>query len=252
MADSNPGRNRATFRAASAAVVGFGFLAAGCGDTVKVTSVQPFTNQPPTIIAQGPDYGAGPIDIGRQGAPSPYIIVADPNGISDIAETVFKIDTVIVRQMIARRDSISPPYCAFVTYNPSDTIDVLPLLPPTFTDVVQCLMSQQRTFFSIDPFPVFPGFSFAGCSAFPSIRSASASFGPALVGCVSSDADRLVTFGVYPPAVSPPIEISVTYLDLEYRGISATVYDASGATATARWPNLRLLYTTERERTVAP
>ncbi len=251
MDDSSPSRIRAAFSAVwivghirSAAVLSFCFLTLGCGDTVKVTNVLPFTNQPPTIVAQGPAYGPGPIDIGRQGAPAPYIIVADPNGVSDIAETFFKIDTAIVHGMIAR-------HCAFVTYNPSDTIDVLPLIPPTFTDVVLCVMPQQRTLFSIDPFPLFPGFAY-GCSAFPPIRTASASFGPPLVGCVSNDNDRLVSFGVYPPAVSSPIDISITYLDVEYRGISATVYDASGATAVARWPNLRIIYTTEKERGVAP
>ena len=253
---------RAAFRAAGfraprapirAAVSGVAFclLALGCGDTVKVTNVQPFTNQPPSIVERGPAYGPGPIDIARQGSPSLYVIVADPNGVSDIAETVFQIDTAIVHQMIVRQDSISPPYCAFVTYNPSDTVDILPLFEPTFTNVAHCLMSQERTFFNIAPFPSNPGFGY-GCNAFPPIRTASSSFGPPLVGCVASEVDRLVSFGIYPPAASPPIEVSVTYLDVEYRGISATVYDASGVTATTRWPNLRLIYTTEKERTVAP
>jgi len=239
------------------AAVGLAFplCFAGCGDKVQVTSVQPFVNHPPTIVAQGPVWDSTPIDVAHSGFPAPYIIVGDANGISDIAEAFFDVDTAIVHRIIARPDSISPPFCSFVTYNPLDTVDIIRLIQPTFVGVLKNgLMSRgSGTFFAVQPFFINPeGFGESSVSAFPPLAAASSSFGPALVGCVSDNRDALMTFTVNPPAAPSPTEISITYVDVEYRGLRATIYDASGTKATALWPPLRLIYTTDRERAALP
>lgn len=62
----------------------------------------------------------------------------------------------------------------------------------------------------------------------------------------------LSTLVVYPPAIAAPRVIFITYVDIEYTGISATVYDSGGLSATTTFPNLRLIYTGDEERRVAP
>ena len=54
------------------------------------------------------------------------------------------------------------------------------------------------------------------------------------------------------PAVASPQNVFITYMDVEYGGISVTAYDAAGASVTAHFPNLRLVYSTAEERTAAP
>ena len=245
-------------RALVAGWVGLAWLMAGCSDKITVnspTNIQPGPNRSPRIIAQGPAWDADPIDVGRAGAPRPYVIVADDDGIDDVSGAFFAVETAIIHRFISRPDSIPGGfYCTFVAY--TDTVDLRALVPTTFMGVVEnCPMTHgpyAADHFSTNVFDQFAGYGGAPCSALPRIDLASPYFGTPVAPCGPQLYEVFSRFGIYPPAVPTAYDVSVTYLDVEYRGLRAVVYDAAGASATASFPNLRVIYMTNGERLAPP
>jgi hypothetical protein len=222
-------------------VVSLVSVLASCGDDVKVTNVLPVINQPPRILAQGPSYPSTIIDSRTAGDPRLFIVVADANGLEDISAVLFSVDTAIVTSATIRRDSLVAgfPTCA---YSSVDTVDISSLHPSVFSHTMENeQMAGAGGVYSIYAFRApFDG-EFFGPSAFPRIDLTNASFGLPLARCHQVGIS-LLRFGVYPPAVPVAIEVSVTRMTVEYRGIHATVYDAAGASASTSFPPLRLLY----------
>jgi hypothetical protein len=230
------------------ALAGLACLCASCGDeVVNVTSVAaPPKNEPPRIIRQGPSWPSTPIDVALDGAPRPYVVVADPNGLEDISVVLFNVDAAIIRGIIVRPDSVLADYsCNGLKW--TETLDISAWLPASLTKVVEdCPMTGERGYFAYGFFswnPYYPE-----CSGFPRIDKSSPYFG---VPTKCGSGEQLLRFGIYPPAVPTVIDVNVTYLDVEYRGLRATVYDAAGESATATFPPLRLVYRSYRE-TSAP
>jgi hypothetical protein len=216
---------------------------ASCGDDVKVTNVLPVNNEPPRVIAQGPSYPSTIMDYRTAGNPRLFVVVADPNGLEDISAVLFSVDTAIVTSVTTRLDSLVAgfPTCA---YSSVDTVDISSLHPSVFSYTMENgSMAGSGGVYSMYPFtaPVDGEFRVPGPSAFPRIDLANASFGIPLAGCYQLGIS-LLRFGVYPPAVPVAIEVSLTRMEVEYRGIHATVYDAAGASASTSFPPLRLLY----------
>jgi hypothetical protein len=229
-------------------------LALSCGDHTDNITVQPLPtapNEPPTIVDQGPDWDSTPIDLSVQRPPQPYVIAADPNGAGDLATAVLTIDSAIIHRIVVRPDSVLPaPYCDDIAW--TDSTDITSLLPASFSKVVEdCPMSRSATSFS---YFYYAGFGWTPysetCLAFPPIATASPYFGPPVKSCGPSY--PLLRFGIYPPGVPSAIDVNVTFLDVEYRDIHATVYDGRGLKATATFPPLRLIYRAYGEKRSPP
>jgi hypothetical protein len=223
-------------------------LSASCSEKTEVLRVEPVANEPPTIVAQGPTWSATPIDLTVQAAPRPYVIVGDPNGLDDIALAVFSIDGAVIRRIVVRPDSVLPdPYCSLITW--SDSINISNLLPSTLRPSVEnCSMFRNGSSFTYTGFPY--GFYYETCGAFPAFATASPYFGQPTRPC--NGGNPLTRFGVYPPAIPAPVDVNVTFVDVEYQGLRVTVYDGAGQTATTTFPTLRLIYRAYGEKPSPP
>ena len=223
-------------------------LSASCSEKNEVLRVELVPNGPPTIVAQGPTWSAAPIDLNVQAAPKPYVIVGDPNGLGDIALAVFTVDAAVIRRIVVRPDSVLPdPYCSSVTW--SDSINITNLLPTTLgTGAENCLMFRSGSSFTFLGFNY--GFYYESCVAFPQFAAASQYFGVPTRQCGPSG--MLSRFGVYPPAIPAPVDVNVTFVDVEYQGLRVTVYDGAGQTATTTFPPLRLVYRAYGEKPSPP
>jgi hypothetical protein len=236
-------------RRALALVAALSCLSASCSDKAQIVRVvEEDVNLPPTIVALGPTWPSTPIDLNVQAAPAPYVIVGDPNGLGDIALAVFTVDAAILRRIVVRPDSVlQDPNCAAVTW--SDSIDITSLLPPTLNaGVDNCAMFRNGSLFT---FTGFGGtyYYYDPCRAFPLFTTASPHFGVPTRSCGPQTLSR---FGVYPPAVPAPVDVNVTFVDVEYQGLHVTVYDGAGHTATATFPPLRLVYRAYGEKPSPP
>jgi hypothetical protein len=233
-------------------------LCASCQEDKHEISVDPVLqepgNEPPSIIAQGPDFPSGALEIIEYGAtPEFFVLVADPNGLDDISIVFFTIDSLIVHDVIVRPDTstASPGSCYHgPSYADPPTIDIMSLIPRVFPGIKNYPMELQQGGY-------YTGFSLCiPCEdcwgqfcVFPAVHKASNAFSPSSLWCTSS---ALFQFVINPPASDTAKVVFVTYLDVEYAGINATVYDAAGATGTATFPNVRIIYTTAEEKLSAP
>ena len=227
-------------------------LTVGCSDKVNVTSVsKPSENRPPLIIRKGPAYSSGPIDAGTSGQ-NLYVLVGDPDGLDNIAAVFLDVGSVVLHRAIARPGA-STGFCEGPSYAALDTFDVMPIISTTYPGISDCpLEPSEGGYYSIGGFIFPPAFVTTPpvCSALPHLETGSEFFGP-LVGSTCFPLP-FYAVGVYPPAVASPRNIFITYADIEYKGISVTVYDAAGASATATFPDLRLVYQTAEERQATP
>ncbi len=227
-------------------------LAVGCSDRVNVTSVaKPTENRPPLIIKKGPAYPSGPIDAGTSGQKL-YVLAGDPDGLDDIAAVLLDVGSVVLHRAIARPGA-SLGFCEGPSYAPLDTFDVMPIIATTYPGISDCpLEPSGGGYYSIESFGFAPalGGSSPACPVLPHLENGSEFFGATLGGlCYPLP---FFAVGVYPPAVATPRNIFITYADIEYKGIRVTVYDAAGSTATATFPDLRLVYQTLEERQATP
>jgi hypothetical protein len=219
-----------------------------CSEKAQIVRVVEETvNLPPTIVALGPTWPSTPIDLSVQAAPSPYVIVGDPNGLGDIALAVFTVDAAVLRRIVVRPETVptDPNFCTTVTW--SDSIDITNLLPATLrTGVDNCLMFRNGSSFT---FSGFSAYYYDPCRAFPLISTASPYFGVPTRPCGPGTLSR---FGVYPPAVPSALDVNVTFLDVEFQGLHVTVYDGAGHAATATFPPLRLIHRAYGEKPNPP
>jgi len=234
-------------RPALALVAALSCLSASCSEKAEIVRVEPASNLPPTIVALGPTWPSTPIDLNVQAAPMPYVIVGDPNGLEDIALAVFTVDAAVLRRVVVRPDSVlADPYCTAVTW--SDSIDITSLLPASLkTGVENCLMFRNGSSFTFMGFGGY--YYYDGCRAFPMIATASPYFGVPTRLCGPQTLSR---FGVYPPAIPAPVDVNVTFVDVEFQGLHVTVYDGAGHTATATFPPLRLIHRAYGEKPSPP
>ncbi|MBI3004215.1 MAG: hypothetical protein HYY49_02220 [Ignavibacteriales bacterium] len=178
--------------------------------------------------------------------PQPWVIAADPDGADDIVAVVLRISSISIVSLIVRPDDASQE-CSRPFYASMDTIDVLPYL-------------KKRTFNILNQ-PLQRGYNGA-YTAYLSYSSLSE-------GGISNHADvfgqfvkfcrwgydylyMVEQFGLYPPALSSPRDVYVTYAEFFISGISMTVYDQSGATATVTFPDFYGIFTNTTEDQTPP
>lgn len=232
-------------------VAGLVILGSACDTTTKVivqNEPEAETNRPPTIVQQGPAFppeGFEEISYGSPYGINLWVLIADPDGIDDISLVTASVDSVRLARFLLRPDT-STTSCSRFSYMDNDTITTDAILPVPET---------------------FPGFSFApltrvqgglfqmsnfGSVGFPDLVEASPLLERWQGGCYSGSTGILGPIVVLPPAVPIRRTAILTYADVEYRGITVTVYDKVGATATTTFPDVRIVFTSPEERTAAP
>jgi len=204
----------------------------GCSD--KITNVISTegthqTNRPPKILLWGPVYDS--LAHFKDPLPQPWVIVGDSDGAADIAAVVLNISSIKIVSLIVRPDDSTLAY-SFPYYAPYDTINVFPFLRTRTFSVPNLILGQ----ISSDYYAAYLSYSILSGGG---IVNDGAVFGP-VVKSTRSGYDYLYMvehFGLYPPALSSPRDVYVTYAEFLVSGISITVYDESGATATVKFPD---------------
>jgi len=186
-----------------------------------------------------------PID----GQPAIFEVVAgDPDGLDDIAAVVIECDSAVVYRIIARPSAVGSSGCLTSVYAANDTVPITALIPRALPGFARVPMDRvEGGLYRAAPICS----SSVRCPCTPCLQAANPSLGPIQwSSCIF--ANSVDFLAILPPAVPSPVNVFITYLDVEFRGIRATVYDAAGETAARRFANVRMIYTTPEERSVAP
>lgn len=213
------------------------FSLIGCeGDEIFVSTTA--DNRPPTIVEQGPELPPGTFD---GYGPSVWVLVGDPNGLEDISAVFLSIETIRINDLILRPADLSGG-CARVDIEPNNNIDTTMLftLPVSFDGPRNLQMTRQEGgVYAIYPFYV------------PDLAGEFAVFGfPD--GCAAGPPSWIDWFDILPPAVPSTTSVFLTYIDLDYMGITVTVYDAAGESATTSFSDLRKTSITSEEEATPP
>ncbi len=208
-------------------------------------------NRPPTIVAQGPTLPPGGFEQVSYYQPQGvdlWVLVGDPDGIDDISLVTVDVGSVEVLRFIVRPDT-STTGCSKFSYASGDTIsaDAILPVPATFPGLsFRPLIQRQGGLFVISEF----GGSGVG---FPNLLAASTLLESWNGGCYN--APPYWVFGpivVLPPVVPSKLTAIISYADVRYHGISVTVHDATGASASSSFPDWRIVFTSPEEKAAAP
>lgn len=211
----------------------------GCRDTTIVAN-QPVANRPPSILY------ADALSADIFGPPRFELIAGDPDGLDDIAAVFLDVDSIEVLRVIARPSTVHTSGCLTSVYAPNDTIPITAFVPRRSRGLGRVVMEHVNGgLFRAAPICS----SSVHCSCGPCLRTPPLGH-IAWSGCLFANSVDYLT--ISPPAVSSPVNVFVTYLDVEYQGVRATVYDVSGEFTSRTLPDIRVVYTTPEERTVEP
>jgi hypothetical protein len=226
-------------------------MATGCSDEDKIVVenvVEEGPNNPPVIATFGPEVPNGGFEqtayYGADGVPL-WIIGGDPDGLDDLSVAVLRVDSIRFNRFIARPDT-STTGCIRFSYG--DTIPSDQILPTPMTLPGIAFHSMLRSGVG----GLFQSQPLGGYLGFPNLVDLSPTLDNWGGGCGPSQALVSGPFTVVPPAVPSPKTVGITYVDLEFRGVTVTLYDKVGATAIASYPDIRIVFTTPEERTALP
>jgi hypothetical protein len=212
-----------------------------CGDDGTVLQVP--ENRPPSIILAGPDYDtANPV---RAPLPSLWVVATDQDGAEDIAAVMLRVSHVTLNSVIVRPDD-SAQECRQPYYADGDTINILPYLEKTTFHVEHPIARSDGGTYTISP--SYRLLTEGGLVSHSSV------LGQWVKACRwgRDYLYMLEDFGIHPPALSRPRDAYVTYADVSLRGITVTVYDQSGASATQTFPDFRGIFTNSLEEATLP
>jgi len=226
-----------TYAACSAVAV----LLSACEDTVVNSTLQQ-ENKPPSITVFGPDFPGNAVEV--ETVPSSlYVVVADPDGFEDIAVVFLDIGSIVLNDVIARRDASSDPP-NFCTHRPlyvdNDVVDIASVLPASVPGHTKIFMSRSSGGIFVAPVFVLPNNYYGGSILLVDLQAQSSTFTD-WEACASGGFGHFV---VNPPTVPTPTGTFITLVDVTLTGITATVYDAAGASASVAFPELRVVCTT--------
>lgn len=220
------------------------FLLTACDQEDKITVenlIQEPPNQPPLIVSQGPELPPEGLDV-TYNVPSLYVLVGDPNGLDDISLVTMNVESIQMDRFLIR-PSTSSGSCFTFTFAPNETIAtqlILPV-PHTFPGFeFQPLKKSQGGLYVADPFQI------------PDMLSVATNVRQMGGGCGEFSAGVLYPWIVMPPVTPSDTIAVVSFVDVHYQGISVTVYDKVGASATTTFPDVHLRFTTQEEKTVLP
>jgi hypothetical protein len=216
----------------------------GCEDKITVNLPSETTeNSPPIIHMSGPEFDPNTPILGP--IRKLWVVASDPDGEDDIAAVIFSIETIVLNSLIVRPDDAAEA-CRIVHYADMDTINIIPLLTTgTFTMHIPLYGSRgfYHTYY-LDYHELTPN----------GLRSQSNVFGSRVKdrSCGGDYDLYLDQFGLYPPALPAARDVYVTRADFLLKNMAITVYDHSGATATAAFPDLEVYFTNHLEEQTLP
>jgi hypothetical protein len=219
----------------------------GCIDKTEIIpddAIEHPTNRPPKILLSGPVYDSSAHF--KNLLPQPWVIVGDSDGPNDIATVVLNVSSIKLVSIIVRPDDSTQP-CSTPFYAPMDTINVLPYLKKqTFSIPNQALQQGGNGVYTAY-------LSYSLLTEGGLVNDANV-FGQVVKSC-RSGYDYLYMiehFGLYPPALPSARDVYVTYVEFLISGISITVYDQSGASATVTFPDFYGVFSNSTEDQIPP
>lgn len=219
----------------------------GCSEEVTNNSYydngQP-ENQPPKILLWGPEYDS--LAHFDDPLPHTWVIVGDPDGSDDIAAVMLTISSINIVSLIVRPDD-STNECSEPYYAPMDTINVLPYLRNQIFNVANQVMQK-----GVDGFYyVYLTYNLLTDGG---IVNDGDVFGEVVKPCVNglNYLYMIEHFGLYPPALSTPRDVFVTYAEFLISGLSITVYDQSGASEKITRPDFYVRFSNSTEDQTLP
>lgn len=222
----------------------------GCDKEDKIFVENTFpseVNRPPAVLVYSPEFTpAGFEQIANYSSAGAgfrlTVIVGDPDGLDDIAAVAVDIDAVSLKRFILRADTSSTSCPAF-SYAPNDTVPTAQILatPAAFPGVALKTLSHSEA--GIYYTEAFGGYGFG----FPDIFAAASNLARWGGGCSTSDG-AWGMWTVLSPVLPAPRTALLTYADVEYTGIRIRVWDSAGASATMPLPDLKVVYTTEKQK----
>jgi hypothetical protein len=224
-------------------------VATGCDDEDKVVveNVTEDPNDPPLIVTYGPEVPNGGFEqvseFEAQGIPL-WVIGGDPDGLDDLSVAALRVDSIRLNRFIARPDT-STSGCLQFSY--ADTIPSSQILttPMTLPGIpFHSMLRHEGGLFQSQPLGSYLGF--------PNFIQLSPTLDNWPGGCGSGLGMVAGPYNVIPPAVPSPKTVAITYVDLEFMGVTVTLYDKVGATAVAHYPDIRIVLTTSKEQTALP
>lgn len=225
-------------------------LACDKQDTIVVQNInEAEANQPPKIVAYGPEMPAGgfqQISYGPLGVDL-WVLVADPNGLDDISLVTMDMDSIRLVRFIVHPDT-SAGSCLTYGYQPGDTLasDAILPVPATFPGVEFRPLQRVQG-------GLYQAARLGQDFGFPDIIGASPVLEDWMGGCYSPGTYQIYgPFRVLPPAVPSPRDAGIHYATLDYYGIKMTVYDKVGASASVTHPTLRVTFKVPMETTPFP
>jgi hypothetical protein len=218
----------------------------GCKEkTTSITDDNGQTgNHPPNIILRGPVYDS--LAHFKDPLPQPWVIVGDSDGQNDIAAVVLNISKIDIVSLIVRPDD-STQECSTPFYAPMDTINVLPYLRKRSFSILNYSLQKGNN-------SVYTSYLTYNFLTDGGIVNDGDVFGQVVKPC-RSGTDYLYMeehFGLYPPALSSPRDVYVTYAEFLISGISITVYDQSGASASVTFPDFYGIFSNSKEDQTLP
>ena len=224
----------------------FGFLIANSGCDENITLIQGLENRPPRIILSGYDYEATRTIRPMEGSfYGPWVLPADPDGKDDIAAVVLKLSNSVLISVIVRPDDSSQS-CRRPFYAHMDTINILPYLwRDTFSVTDPLWRRDDDTYFSYLGYDLL---SEGGLENHGDV------FGKEIKSCYfgSNGGYMYEDFGLYPPALPQARDVFVTYAEFLVTGVSVTVYDQSGDSASVAFPDFRVIFSNDLEDQILP
>jgi len=196
-------------------------------------------NTPPVIVSYGPQL---PPDSTEAYGFKLFVFVADSNGLEDISSVFLKIDSMVIYGIITRPD-ISSDSQWLCPHAPSytDTVDVSQLVPRVVQGITRPFYSTSGSHYESIDFR-WPVLDLDAASDYLSVTWV----------CSQSSVQYFGVYFVTPPGSTTSERIFLTYLDVKYFGISATVYDQSGLSDSVNFGDLRFIYTTVDEKSYPP
>ena len=228
---------------------GFSLLALvfGCDDKAGDILIVEKTNQEnrtPKIIEWGPVFDSAANY--SNSMPQLWIIAGDQDGLDDITAVVLKVSSIKIISLIVRPDD-STQECSRPFYASMDTINILPYLKKkTLSIPSQALYRESNG--------VYTAYLSYNLLTEGGIRNQSDSFSDFVKLCRWGYDYLYMTehFGLNRPAPLNPRDVYVTYAKFFISGISITVYDQSGSSATVNYPNFYGTFTNATEEQTQP
>ena len=239
------------------AIAALSVLAGGCQEKQTII-LQPSENRPPVIVQQGPAtmLRGEPLTTALASSYSvigdvPYIIVSDPDGVSDIVAVTETIQSLVVRRAVARPDTLDPrrqDFCGLFSYAPADTFDLSAYLktPPRTIEGLTLSSSSYGSY----PYGTPSGGQYAGVAftaLLPMLRFNNDAIGTGQVHFCGLGR----VYHVAPPLVPQGRDYLVTHVEIDVIGLTISAYDAGGHTVSATYPTFHVTLLDDGERAVA-